>query len=73
MKVNAEKISVYGSDGGCFDHAVMENVDSAAFVIWYDGRIKKLMEWPGEGNIRRKRLLRRADNIESCINAVINE
>ena len=34
------------------------------------GRIKKLMEWPGEGDIRRKRLLRRADDIESCISAV---
>ena len=37
------------------------------------GRIKKLMEWPGEGDIRRKRLLRRAGDIESCINAVIGE
>ena len=37
------------------------------------GRIKKLMEWPGEGDIRRKRLLRRADNIESCIDAVTGE
>lgn len=35
------------------------------------GRIKKLMEWPSEGDIRRKRLLRRAGDIESCINAVI--
>ena len=34
------------------------------------GRIKKLMEWPSEGDIRRKRLLRRADDIESCISAV---
>ena len=34
------------------------------------GRIKKLMEWPAEGDIRRKRMLRRADNIESCIDAV---
>ena len=37
------------------------------------GRIKKLMEWPGEGDIRRKRLLRRADDIESCINVVIGD
>ena len=37
------------------------------------GRIKKLMEWPSEGDIRRKRLLRRAGDIESCINAVIGE
>ena len=37
------------------------------------GRIKKLMEWPGEGDIRRKRLLRRAGDIESCIDAVIGE
>ena len=37
------------------------------------GRIKKLMEGPGEGDIRRKRLLRRAGDIESCINAVIGE
>ncbi len=37
------------------------------------GRIKKLMEWPSEGDIRRKRLLRRAGDIESCINAVIGK
>ncbi len=37
------------------------------------GRIKKLMKWPSEGDIRRKRLLRRAGDIESCINAVIGE
>ena len=35
------------------------------------GRIKKLMEWPVGDDIKRKRLLRRADNIESCISAVI--
>ena len=35
------------------------------------GRIKKLMEWPVGGDIRRKRLLRRANDIESCINAVL--
>ena len=35
------------------------------------GRIKKLMEWPVGDDIRRKRLLRRADNIDSCINAII--
>ena len=35
------------------------------------GRIKKLMEWPANGDIRRKRLLRRANDIESCINAII--
>ena len=35
------------------------------------GRIKKLMEWPSEGDIRRRRLLRRADNIEACIRAVL--
>ena len=33
------------------------------------GRIKKLMEFPIGDDIRRKRLLRRADSIESCINA----
>ena len=37
------------------------------------GRVKKLMEWPSEGDIWRKRLLRRADNIESCISAVLGE
>ena len=37
------------------------------------GRIKKLMEWPGEGDIRRKRLLRRAEDIESCINAILSD
>lgn len=31
------------------------------------GRIKKLMEWPGEGNLRIRRLLRRADSIEECL------
>ena len=35
------------------------------------GRIKKLMEWPVGGDIRRKRLLRRAGDIESCIAAAI--
>ena len=37
------------------------------------GRIKKLMEWPCEGDIKKKRLLRRADTIESCIHAAIGE
>ncbi len=37
------------------------------------GRIKKLMEWPVAGDIRRKRLLRRANDIESCINAATGE
>ena len=37
------------------------------------GRIKKLMEWPSEGDIRRKRLLRRAVDIEGCISAMIGE
>ena len=37
------------------------------------GRIKKLMEWPSEGDIKRKRLLRRADDIESCIGALTGE
>ena len=36
------------------------------------GRIKKLMEQPSEGDIRRKRLLRRADDIENCIKAVLD-
>lgn len=35
------------------------------------GRIKKLMEWPAGEDIRKKRLPRRAADIESCINAVI--
>ena len=35
------------------------------------GRIKKLMEWPSEGDVRKKRLLRRADDIENCISAVL--
>lgn len=35
------------------------------------GRIKKLMEWPVGDDIRRKRLLRRAKDIESCIEALI--
>ena len=37
------------------------------------GRIKKLMEWPAGDDIRRKRLLRRADTIESCIDAMIGD
>ena len=37
------------------------------------GRIKKLMEWPGEGDIRRRRLLRRAGDIEDCIRAVLGK
>ena len=37
------------------------------------GRIKKLMEWPAGEDIRRKRLLRRASDIESCIEAAIGE
>ena len=35
------------------------------------GRIKKLMEWPSEGDIRKKRLLRRANDIDRCIHAVV--
>ena len=37
------------------------------------GRIKKLMEFPVGDDLRRKRLLRRANDIESCIGAVISE
>ena len=37
------------------------------------GRIKKLMEWPVGEDIRRKRLLRRACDIESCVRAAIGE
>ena len=37
------------------------------------GRIKKLMEWPSEGDIRRRRLLRRARDIEGCIHAMLEE
>ncbi len=36
------------------------------------GRIKKLMEWPCGDDIRRKRLLRRADDIEGCIDAIMS-
>ena len=36
------------------------------------GRIKKLMEWPSRDDITKKRLLRRADTIESCIEAILN-
>ena len=34
------------------------------------GRIKKVMEWPAGDDIRRKRLLRRADSVEECIDAM---
>lgn len=37
------------------------------------GRIKKLMEWPAGGDIRKKRLLRRADSIEDCIESVLGD
>ena len=55
--------------------------DTALYEGWKDrfqgtialGRIKKLMEWPCEGDIKKKRLLRRADTIESCIHAAIGE
>ena len=36
------------------------------------GGIKKLMEWPSQDSITKKRLLRRADTIESCIEAILN-
>ncbi len=36
------------------------------------GRIKKLMEWPSRDDITKKRLLRRADTIECCIEAILN-
>jgi tRNA-dihydrouridine synthase len=35
------------------------------------GRIKKIIEFPVGDDIRRKRLLRRANDIESCIEAAI--
>ena len=35
------------------------------------GRIKKLMEWPVGDDIRRKRLLRRAADLDACIEAVL--
>ena len=37
------------------------------------GRIKKLMEYPAGDDVRRKRLLRRAEEIGSCIRAVTGE
>ena len=37
------------------------------------GRIKKLMEWPAGGDIRKKRLLRRAGCIEDCIESVLGD
>ena len=51
------------------------------YRVWKDrfgetialGRIKKLMEWPAGEDIRRKRLLRRAPDIESCIDATIGD
>ena len=36
------------------------------------GRIKKLMEWPAGEDIRKKRLLRRAEDIGGCIRAVLD-
>ncbi len=54
---------------------------SALYEGWRDrfqatmalGRIKKLMAWPGGSDIRRKRLLRRAERIEDCIEAVLGK
>lgn len=37
------------------------------------GRIKKLMEWPSEGDIRRRRLLRRARDTEGCVRAMLED
>ena len=37
------------------------------------GRIKKLMEWPAGGDIRKKRMLRKAQGIEECIQAVLQD
>ena len=37
------------------------------------GRIKKVMEWPAEDDIRKKRLLRRAGDIRGCVDAVLSE
>ena len=37
------------------------------------GRIKKLMEWPAEGDLRRGRLLRRARDIGGCISAMLED
>ena len=37
------------------------------------GRVKKLMEWPSEGDIRRKRLLKRARDIDGCIRAMLDD
>ena len=53
---------------------------SALYQGWADrfdptialGRIKKLMEWPVGDAIRQKRLLRRANSIDSCIDAMLD-
>lgn len=37
------------------------------------GRIKKLMEWPAGEDIRKKRLLRRAEDIGGCVAAMTGE
>ncbi len=37
------------------------------------GRLKKLMEWPAGEDIRRKRKLRRAADLEGCIAAVLGD
>ena len=57
----------------------LRNWYTALYEGWKDrfhdtlalGRIKKLMEWPCGDDIRRKRLLRRAKDIEGCIDAII--
>ncbi|MBR4458703.1 MAG: tRNA-dihydrouridine synthase family protein [Clostridia bacterium] len=37
------------------------------------GRIKKLMVWPVGDDLRKKRLLRRAEDIDGCIDAVLGK
>ena len=54
---------------------------AALYAGWRDrfhagialGRIKKLMEWPAGEDIRKKRLLRRAEDIDGCVAAVLGE
>lgn len=60
--------------------AELETWYSTLYEGWKDrfgaaialGRIKKLLTWPSEGDIKRKRLLRRAAEIDECIRAVLN-
>ncbi len=60
-----------GEELSAWYHALYEGWEQRFDPVTALGRIRKLMEWPSEGDIRRRRLLRRAADIEGCIRAVM--